>query len=58
MSAKRIVVIGAGPGGYVAAVHAAHLKGMQKIMIRYSSINLKMGAYQRPDRLCGRGVMS
>ncbi len=25
MSAKRIVVIGAGPGGYVAAVHAAHL---------------------------------
>lgn len=25
MNAKRIVVIGAGPGGYVAAVHAAHL---------------------------------
>ena len=25
MSAKRIIVIGAGPGGYVAAVHAAHL---------------------------------
>ena len=25
MSAKRIVIIGAGPGGYVAAVHAAHL---------------------------------
>ena len=25
MSTKRIIVIGAGPGGYVAAVHAAHL---------------------------------
>ena len=25
MSSKRIVIIGAGPGGYVAAIHAAHL---------------------------------
>ena len=38
MSAKRIVVIGAGPGGYVAAVHAAHLGASVNLTDRKSVV--------------------